>query len=254
MKKFLSLLLIFVLILTGGVLAHTVKVRVNGIDLQMTTNGGSGVTVESKVPDINGWSATGITLTNEQQHSTSVNFTMPDNPVELEATIQRSLITYDANGGTGAPASQTKSLGVDLILSTLEPTMVGRTFIEWNTMANGSGTRYMPGDTYSLDADLTLYAQWSGAVNFTWDTTGQLSKSINVKTTGATTINWGDGTIANVSSSPSSLLTLSHTYASAGDYTVRIQDDVVTLLDCANNNVIDLDVSSATNLTVLGCG
>ena len=111
MKKFLSLLLILVLILTGGVLAHTVRVRVNGIDLQMTSNEGSGVTVGSKIPDINGWSATGITLTEEQQHSTTVDFDMPDNSVVLEATVQKSLITYDPNGGTGAPIAQTKSLG-----------------------------------------------------------------------------------------------------------------------------------------------
>ena len=37
-----------------------------------------------------------------------------------------------------------------------------------------------------VDADLNLYAQWSGAVTFTWDTTGQLSKSIQVKTNAAT--------------------------------------------------------------------
>ena len=38
----------------------------------------------------------------------------------------------------------------------------GYTFTNWNTVASGiSGTTYNPGDTYTVAADLTLYAQWT---------------------------------------------------------------------------------------------
>ncbi len=35
------------------------------------------------------------------------------------------------------------------------------TFLSWNTAADGSGTSYADGATYSFSADLTLYAQWT---------------------------------------------------------------------------------------------
>lgn len=37
----------------------------------------------------------------------------------------------------------------------------GYTFIGWNSSANGTGTPYADGSTYSFDADFGLYAQWA---------------------------------------------------------------------------------------------
>ena len=45
-------------------------------------------------------------------------------------------ITYDANGGTGAPEAQTKIEGEDLTLSSIVPTREGYKFMGWSTMAN----------------------------------------------------------------------------------------------------------------------
>ena len=69
-------------------------------------------------------------------------------------------ISYDANGGSGAPAAQTKTEGKDLTLSSTVPTRTGYIFTGWNTAANGSGTEYASGDTYTANAAATLYAQW----------------------------------------------------------------------------------------------
>ena len=69
-------------------------------------------------------------------------------------------ISYDANGGTGAPANQTKIEGKDLTLSSTVPTRTGYIFTGWNTAANGSGTEYASGDSYTANAAATLYAQW----------------------------------------------------------------------------------------------
>jgi uncharacterized protein (TIGR02145 family)/uncharacterized repeat protein (TIGR02543 family) len=73
-------------------------------------------------------------------------------------------VTYNANGGTGAPGNQTKTLGVTLTLSTDVPTREGYTFASWNTSANGSGTSYVPGASYTDNVGVTLYAQWSKSV------------------------------------------------------------------------------------------
>ena len=70
-------------------------------------------------------------------------------------------ISYNANGGSGAPASQTKWYGTNLTLSTVKPTRTGYSFSKWNTAANGSGTSYNSGATYSANAAATLYAQWT---------------------------------------------------------------------------------------------
>jgi len=69
-------------------------------------------------------------------------------------------VVYDANGGSGAPASQTKWKDVNLTLQSGSPTRSGHQFLGWNTAQNGSGTPYASGGTYSANAGVTLYAQW----------------------------------------------------------------------------------------------
>lgn len=69
-------------------------------------------------------------------------------------------ITYNENGGTGAPASQTKTHGVDLILRTTIPTREGYNFVSWNIKPNGQDTSYQPGDVFRSNENTTLYAIW----------------------------------------------------------------------------------------------
>ena len=90
-------------------------------------------------------------------------------------------VSYNVNGGTGLIASQTKTHGTNLTLTTTKPTgksftvtynanggtvstsgkTVSQTFTNWNTAANGSGTAYNAGATYSANANVTLYAQYA---------------------------------------------------------------------------------------------
>ena len=70
------------------------------------------------------------------------------------------IIKYDANGGTGAPATQTKVYGADLTLTKNTPTRSGYTFNGWNTKADGSGTSYSAGGKFTTNANTTLYAKW----------------------------------------------------------------------------------------------
>lgn len=69
-------------------------------------------------------------------------------------------VTYNANGGSGAPSSQTKTYGVTLTLSSTRPTRTGYTFLTWNTASDGTGTDYVPGASYTANAGTTLYAIW----------------------------------------------------------------------------------------------
>lgn len=68
-------------------------------------------------------------------------------------------VTYNANGGTGAPAAQTKTYGVNLTLTTSKPTRANYTFKGWATTATGA-VAYQPGGLYTNNAAITLYAVW----------------------------------------------------------------------------------------------
>jgi len=67
-------------------------------------------------------------------------------------------ITYDANGGSNAPAPQTKTQLIDLVLSSSIPTLASKTFMIWQ---DASGNTYHPGETYTADADLSMTAVWN---------------------------------------------------------------------------------------------
>lgn len=70
-------------------------------------------------------------------------------------------VTYNANGGSNAPAAQNKTYGTALTLSSAKPTRTGYTFKGWNTKANGTGTNYAAGASYTINAAITLYAVWT---------------------------------------------------------------------------------------------
>jgi uncharacterized repeat protein (TIGR02543 family) len=86
-------------------------------------------------------------------------------------TADTYTIYYDANGGTGAPSSQTKTYNVTLTLSSTIPTRSGYNFTGWNTSADGSGTSYSAGGSYTTNAGATLYAQWTAQSATSWTST-----------------------------------------------------------------------------------
>lgn len=71
-------------------------------------------------------------------------------------------VSYNANGGTGAPAAQTKTYGVNLTLSSTAPTRTNYIFQGWATSSTGA-VAYQPSGTYSTNASVTLYAIWKQA-------------------------------------------------------------------------------------------
>ena len=71
------------------------------------------------------------------------------------------VIAYNANGGSGAPANQTKAHFTPLKLSTQQPKRTGYTFLGWSTSSTATTAMYSPGDTYTNNGRVTLYAVWS---------------------------------------------------------------------------------------------
>lgn len=69
-------------------------------------------------------------------------------------------VTYNANGGTGAPSSQTKTYGTTLKLSSTKPTRTNYTFVGWGTSASATTVAYASGANYTENAAITLYAIW----------------------------------------------------------------------------------------------
>lgn len=69
-------------------------------------------------------------------------------------------VTYNANGGSSTPASQTRTYGGGAITIANGPSRALYSFTGWNTSQNGTGTSYSAGASYSGNASMTLYAQW----------------------------------------------------------------------------------------------
>ena len=77
----------------------------------------------------------------------------------LYAQWTPNTIVFNANGGTGSMANQSASSATAINANTFART--GYTFAGWNTAANGSGTAYADGASFSFTANTTLYAQWT---------------------------------------------------------------------------------------------
>ena len=72
-------------------------------------------------------------------------------------------VRYNANGGTGAPSSQTKTYGVNLTLSSTIPTRSGYNFLGWSTSSTATSATYSAGGSYTANSGATLYAVWEKA-------------------------------------------------------------------------------------------
>lgn len=71
---------------------------------------------------------------------------------------QTYTISYNANGGTGAPGNQIKTYGYVLTLSSQKPTRTGYIFNYWD---GSDGGTYYPGSSFGTDADTVLTAHWT---------------------------------------------------------------------------------------------
>jgi uncharacterized repeat protein (TIGR02543 family) len=128
-------------------------------------------------------------------------------------------LTYDANGGTGAQSDSSSpyvSGTTVTVLGAGTMAQTGYTFTGWNTVAIGGGASYAPGETFSITANTTLYAQWSlntYTLSYSTDVNGSISSGNANQTgipyngsgtavtalanTGYHFVNWDDSSTAN---------------------------------------------------------
>lgn len=88
-------------------------------------------------------------------------------------------VTYNANGGSGAPGQQTKYYGQTLKLSSTKPTKSGYNFKGWGTSADAEAASYQPGGNYTANASITLYAVWEVGVLIEFSVPDEPSVSIS---------------------------------------------------------------------------
>ena len=99
-------------------------------------------------------------------------------------------LTYNANGGNGAPSASYQP-NATITLSSTIPTRSGYRFLGWNTEEGGGGTRYASGASFAMPAAATtLYAEWQEAATLEWlpnVKTAESSIGTNSKTSTNTT-------------------------------------------------------------------
>lgn len=98
---------------------------------------------------VNGYGGVGSTTT------ASLTVTIP--------ALSSYIVSYDANGGSGAPSSSTKWYGEKLTLSATKPTRTGYTFVGWATSSTSTTASYSAGGEYISNSAVTLYAVWSAS-------------------------------------------------------------------------------------------
>ena len=202
-------LIICGVLLFGGVRAKTVQVNFNpqpangtltvtyfdGIDIKIFS--GDEVPVNSEItitaiPD-EGYSLSELTVNGESIFKGEIVnkgiFVTETTNIVATFAANTYIITFDAQGGTVSPASQTVTYGT--AVGTLPtPTLNNNTFGGWFTGTNGSGTQYTATTVYNTVGDITLYAKWTpippNTITASAGSNGTISPSGNVS------VNQGD--------------------------------------------------------------
>lgn len=97
---------------------------------------------------------TGIEYGGGNSYTATVNFTIP--------ARDRYSVSYNANGGTGAPGTQYYYYGYDITLSTITPKRTGYTFLGWSLSSTATSPSYSSGQAWggTNKGNYTLYAVW----------------------------------------------------------------------------------------------
>lgn len=147
--------------------------------LKYDANGGSGApdildyesnsyaTISSIIPTRTGYRFLGWS---ESPYATSADYVAGDeiyisdnNTLYAVWEADAYTVTYNANGGSGVPSSQTVTGGTSLTLSSIVPERFPYTFLGWSTSSSASSATYKPGDSFTISSNLTLYAVWQEA-------------------------------------------------------------------------------------------
>lgn len=131
----------------------------NGNSFDFSASRGVGTSYDNRTYTVHAWwDSSGFS------HGTDYATTTVTVPAVARPTYT---VSYNANGGSGAPSSQTKQHDITLTLSSVKPTRSGYNFAGWGTSATDTGVKYFAGGQYTGNSNITLYAIWSNAANMT---------------------------------------------------------------------------------------
>ena len=152
---------------------------------------------------------TGTTAATTGTGTSSASIKLATNSfTRANGTVTGYKVTFNANGGTCDTASLTSSKTRKY------------TFSKWNSKADGTGTDYTAGSTYSFSANTTLYAKWTYT-----DTNGSITLPTPTRT-GYKFNGWATSSTATSGSTgsytPSAAITL---YATWSPYKIAVTFD-----------------------------
>lgn len=159
----------------------TLTVVTTEVDFKLSynANGGSGAPGEQTATDVGshtftisdttptrsgyifkGWAKTSTATSAAYQPGDTISIS---SNTTLYAVWYKTLkLTYNANGGSGAPAVQSKDVysSASFTISATLPTRDGYTFLGWADSSSATAAAYQPGGTVTITANKTIYAVW----------------------------------------------------------------------------------------------
>ena len=118
------------------------------------------------------WSYANKVFTSANKEQTSVTLsngsgTSKIEQIEVQIGNAKS-VSYNANGGTGTMNDFDSPYDTGSTVTVLENTFAlpqGYIFDHWNTREDNSGDNYLPGETFTINENTILYAQWVETIN-----------------------------------------------------------------------------------------
>ena len=127
----------------------------------IASTSGSGKYIYGTIATISATCSTGYDFDTWSNGKTSSKFYITvtsDLTYSCSGKLKIYTVSYDANGGIGAPGNQTKTHGYVLTLSSQKPTRTGYIFNYWD---GSDGGTYYPGSSFGTDADTVMTAHWT---------------------------------------------------------------------------------------------
>ena len=164
---------------TSVTYTYTIPARAS-YTVYFNANGGSGaptaqtkwydetLTLSSTKPSKTGYTFLGWATSSS---ATSINYSAGDpyranSGTTLYAVWKKTLtLSYNANGGSGAPSTQTKDVynsttSYSFTIPSTVPTLDRYVFKGWGTSASSATASYQPGSSVTISSNTTLYAVW----------------------------------------------------------------------------------------------
>lgn len=227
----------------GGSGTTAAQTKTHGTDLTLRSNGFSRSNFSFKR-----WN----TNSNDTGTGYNAGATYTANAAVTLYAIWNRTVTYNANGGSGAPSAQTAVATSAITLATATPTRDGYAFSKWNTKSDGSGTNYNSGGSYPANSgSVTLYAVWTPIVSSL--TIGAIS-AIRVETSSSTE-EADEGTYAYIKipftckGAASATITLTSVTAIAESGATPS----ITLVDVSENKAADSVKTGTLTAVASGC-